>query len=234
MSLMPSAETDPELGTTATVSVIGEASLRAEPDEALVIVSLTALKDSPGPALEDVASRSRALAALLDALAIASSDRSTTGVSVHEEFDHTSDGRRSLGHRAASAVAVRLTDLDSIGRLVTRVTTELAARVDGPRWQIAATNPIRLEAARQAAADGRRKAQAYAEGVGAQLGALIRLAEPGGAATGGNRRPYRAMSASAGGDMPIESGEQEIAAAIEVTFALIVDAPVGPARERLA
>lgn len=217
---MPVAETNPALGAAPTVSVMGEAMLRAEPDEAAVIVSLSALKDTPGQALEDVADRSLALAALLDELAIAVADRSTTGVGVHEEFDHTADGRRSLGHRAVSAVSVRLTDLDAIGRLVTRVTTELAARVDGPHWRIAAANPIRLEAARQAAADGRRKAQAYAEGVGAQLGALIRLAEPGIGADSG-RGIYRAMAASGGGDLPIESGEQQITAMVEVTFALV-------------
>jgi uncharacterized protein YggE len=217
---VPIAETNPGFGAAPTVSVIGEAMLRAEPDEALVIVSLSALKDSPGQALEDVASRSLALATLLDELAIAAADRSTTGVGVHEEFDHTADGRRSLGHRAVSAVSVHLTDLDAIGRLVTGVTTELAARVDGPHWRIAAANPIRLEAARQAAADGRRKAQAYAEGVGAQLGALIRLAEPGiGAGSGPGM--YRAMAASGGGDMPIESGEQQIAATVEVTYELV-------------
>lgn len=223
MSRMPSTEPDPRQGVTPTVSVVGEARLRAEPDEALVLVSLTALKDSPGSALEDVAGRSRALASVLDELAIAPADRSSTGVSVHEDFDHTAAGRRSRGHRAASAVAVRLTDLESIGRLVARVTTELAARVDGPQWQIAAANPVRLEAARQAAVDGRRKAQAYAEGVGAQLGGVIRLAEPGSDAAGGSGRgTLRAMAASAGGEMPIESGEQEITATIQVTFALVI------------
>jgi uncharacterized protein YggE len=222
MSRMVSAEADRGWATTPTVSVVGEAILRAEPDEALVVVSLTALKDSPGRALGDVASRNVVLSSMLDELAIASADRATTGVSVHEEFDHTADGRRSLGHRAAASVAVRLTDLDSIGRLLTRATTELSARVDGPRWQIAAANPIRLEAARQAAADGRRKAQAYAEGVGAQLGTLIRLAEPGAEAVhGGGRGRYRAMAASGAGEIPIESGEQEVAAMIEVTFALV-------------
>jgi uncharacterized protein YggE len=62
---VPIAETNPGLGAAPTVSVMGEAMLRAEPDEALVIVSLSALKDSPGQALEDVATRSLALAALL-------------------------------------------------------------------------------------------------------------------------------------------------------------------------
>ncbi len=220
---MPSAEVKLGSGPAPTVSVVGEATVRAEPDEALVIVSLAALKDSPGRALDDVASRSLALVSLLDELAVDPADRSTTGVSVHEEFDHTAEGRRSQGHRAVAAVTLRLTDVDAIGRLMTRATTELDARVDGPHWQIADTNPVRLEAARRAAADGRRKAQAYAEGVGAQLGGLIRLAEPGvGADGGGGRQMYRAMAAAGGGDMPIESGALEIVATIEVTFSLIV------------
>ncbi len=92
---------DSGLGTAATpmVSVVGEAVLRAEPDEAMVVVTLSALDDALGPALQDVASRSDALVALLDDLQIAPSDRASTGVSVQEDFDHTSEGRRSLGHR---------------------------------------------------------------------------------------------------------------------------------------
>ena len=206
----------------SVVSVVGEAVLRAEPDEAMVLVTLSTLEATPGPALEDVARRSDALIALLNELAVDPSDRSTTGVSVQEDFDHTKDGRRSLGHRAASTVAVRLTDPELIGRLVTRATTELGARVDGPRWQIAPQNPVRLEAARQAAADGQRKAQAYAEGVGARLGALVRLAEPESMRRrGGGIQP---LSASGGG-MPIEPGDQEVTATVEVTFALLMGDP---------
>jgi uncharacterized protein YggE len=139
---------------------------------------------------------------------------------VHWRTLRGDEGRRSLGHRASSTVAVRLTDVELIGRLVTRVTTELDARVDGPRWQIAPQNPIRLEAAREAAADGRRKAQAYAEGMGAQLGELVGLAEPGAAQM--RRRGSGGWFAAAGRhDMPIETGEQEVTATIVVTFALI-------------
>ena len=202
------------------VSVIGEAVLRAEPDEAIVLVTLSALADTPGPALEDVARRSGSLVALLDELGVRPADRSTTGVSVQEDFDHTRQGRRSLGQRAASTTAIRLTDLESIGRLVMRATAELDATIDGPRWQIAADNPVRLEAARQAAAHGRRKAQAYAEGVGAQLGMVVRLAEarPGQAM---GRRTSGVANAAAAHSIPIEAGEQEVTAAIEVTFTLI-------------
>ena len=74
---------------TPTVTVRGEAVLRAEPDEAMLWITLTALEDDPGQALADVSRRSEQLATILDDLRVASTDRSTTGVTVSEEFDHT-------------------------------------------------------------------------------------------------------------------------------------------------
>jgi uncharacterized protein YggE len=207
---------------TPTVTVRGEAVVRTAPDEAMLWVTLSALEPTPGPALADVSRRSEALLALLDELGLAKHDRSTTGVSVYEDFDHTQRGRRSLGYRAAARVLLRLTDPDMIGRIVTRATAEFDARIDGPRWQIAPDNPIRLQAASHAAADGRRKAQAYAEGVDARLGRLISLAEPAGQPFA--RRAGAPLVAAAGEPaMPIESGEHEVTATIEATFALELD-----------
>jgi uncharacterized protein YggE len=224
---MPSGKKRSQKTRTATVSVVGSAVLRSDPDEATVVVHLSALRDAPGPALDDVSDRSRRLTAILDDLGIGSAERATTGVSVGEDFDHTPAGRRSLGHRATASVAVRVSDLELIGRLLTRATTEVDARVDGPHWQVRADNPIHLEAARQAAADAERRARAYAEGVGAELGPLIALTEhdPMMPLT---RRPkfLPARTAAAAGEIPIESAEQEIAASVEVTFALSAPARV--------
>ena len=210
---------------TPTVTVRGEAVLRAEPDEAMLWITLTALEDDPGHALADVSRRSEQLATMLDDLGVAGADRSTTGVTVYEEFDHTKSGRRSLGHRAAASTSVRLTDPEPIGQLITKATTELRARIDGPRWQIAAQNPIRLDAAREAAADGQRKAQAFAAGVGAKLGRLIQLNEPGTdhASPRMHRASIQLASTAAAGPMPIEPGEHEVTASIDVTFALEQD-----------
>lgn len=202
-----------------TVTVRGTASIRTEPDEALLWITLSTSEDSPGAALADVSARSQSLVALLDEMGVAKADRSTAGITVEEDFDHTDKGRRSLGHRAMSRVSVRLTDPEVIGQLITRATSDLAARVDGPHWLISLENPVRLEAARQASADARRRADAYAEGIGAKLGQLIQLSEPGtappvihAAAVG--------FSPLAGRPVPIEQGEQEVAASIDATFAL--------------
>jgi uncharacterized protein len=203
-----------------TVRVRGEASARAEPDEALLWITLSFLDESPGRALAEVAARSDALLALLDELAVPTADRSTTGLTVSEDFDHTPSGRHSLGHRAVAGVQVRFDSAEPIGRLVSRASEDLQAGIHGPRWLISSTNPIRLEAAKQAAVNAKEKAEAYAAGVGAQVGALIMLSEPD---TGyGVHELHRTAAAfsAAGGDMPIASGEHEVLATIEATFAL--------------
>jgi uncharacterized protein YggE len=206
-----------EADPAPTITVRGVGLIRAEPDEAMLWITLTALKDGPGEALADVSTRASALAALLDELDVAKADRSTSGITVAEEFDHTEQGRRSLGHRASSGISVRLTDPDLIGRLVAKATEDLGARIAGPRWLISLDNPIRLEAAREAAADARRKAEAYAKGVGATVGQLIRLSEPG--ERGAEMHFGRAARASIE-SIPVEPGEHDVAASIEATFAL--------------
>lgn len=204
---------------TPTVTVRGEALLRTEPDEAVLWLTLGALEDAPGTALADVATRSAALVALLDGLGVAKADRSTTGITVEEEHDHTESGRRLLGHRATSHLSVRLTDPEQVGQLVARAADEVSAGVRGPHWLISLDNPVRLEAARRAAADAERKARAYAEGVGASLGPLIRLSEGGDAA---HRHTAVALSARSAAPMPVEPGEQAVTASIEATFALVL------------
>ena len=212
-------EDDSRVPPDATVKVRGDAFIRAEPDEAILWITLTALEDSPSAALRDVSARANALVAMVDRLGIPKADRSTTGVAVQEEFDHTADGRRSLGHRAATRMSVRVADHDLIGRLIEQAVGELAARIDGPRWQIAPDNPARLEAAREAAADAQRKARAFAEGIGARVGAPLELVEAG--AQGEPVVGWRAAARVSGGEpVPVEPGEQEVTASIHITFAL--------------
>jgi uncharacterized protein YggE len=208
----------------ATITVRGEASLRADPDEALLWITLSEVENTSGKALADVGRRTEALLALLDELLVAGEDRSSSGVSVAEEFESSSArGRRSLGHRATAGVALRVSDADVISRVISRSVEELRASISGPRWFVSPAHPIRLEAARHAAAEAQRKAEAYASGVGAELGALIALVEPerpgGSTLRLGHFEPLSGTAAETG-RIPIDAGQIEVTAAIDATFEL--------------
>ena len=208
----------------ATVTVRGEASLRADPDEALLWITLNEVESTSGKALADVGRRTEALLTLLNDLDVAKEDRSTSGGSVAEEFDASQTrGRRSLGHRATAGVALRLADADVISRVISRAVEELQASIIGPRWFVSPSHPIWLEAARLAASDARRRADAYASGVSAELGALITLVEPerpGGSTSRLGRFEPTPSGAPGGPQIPIEAGQIEVTAAIDATFEL--------------
>jgi uncharacterized protein len=222
METMSIASADREgAPTRASVTVRGQGTVRTEPDVAILWITLSAFKESPGKALGDVAQRADALGVVLDELGVPEADRATAGVSVAEEFDPPTRGDRGLGHRATARIAVHLTDPEVIGRAISRASEDLQASIDGPHWFVTSANPARLEAARQAAADARSKAEAYAAGVGATLDVLVSLVEPDTA----NRPPGLIRRASAGAgsrEMPIDVEEYEVSATIEATFALQV------------
>ena len=218
-----STEERGDAAAVPTVTVVGRAALRTEPDEAFVWITLSTIDESPGPALEDVAKRSEALAAVLDELGVARDVRSTTGVTVAEDVDHTARGRRSLGHRATATLSVRLTDTGVIGQVVMRATSDLDARIAGPSWRVSPTNPAWLEVATRASANAKAKAAAYAAGVDARLGRLMALSEPEQRLRRGGFAAVSAQLAAAGPEMDIEAGEQEVAASIQATFALEPD-----------
>lgn len=204
-----------------TVTVKGEAVIAAEPDQAILWITLSTFGESPGQALDDVAQRSEALSVLLDELEVIEAHRSTAGVSVQEEFDPPERGGRGLGHRATARIGVRLADPEVIGRAISRASTELRASIDGPHWYVSPANPVRYEVIKQAVIDARRKAQACAEGADAKLGMLIRLSEPDTMA----RRPGIARRAArpSGQEMPIDIEQPEVHAFIEATFTLEVE-----------
>ncbi len=210
------------VGDQATITVRGDAVVRAAPDQALLSIMLEAVHESPGAALAEVAGRSGALMRLLDELDVDRQERSTTGVGVHEEFDHTSQGRRSLGYRASAGVSLRSTDPGVIAALISRASEELHAAIHGPRWYVSENNPLRLEAAREAAANARTRAEAYAAGAGAKLGRLLELREPDTPGMAPTVRRLSARAAAGGGppELPIEAGEQDVTATILATFTI--------------
>jgi uncharacterized protein YggE len=107
-------------------------------------------------------------------------------------------------------------DPELIGRVMMRSSGELDARIAGPSWRVSQKHPAWLEAASQAAANARTKAAAYAAGVDARLGPLLKLSEP----DDGYGVPQSARAAFGGADMPIDAGQQEVTASIHARFEL--------------
>ena len=198
----------------ATLTVRGTASVPAEPDEATVAIALSAVKETPEAAYRSVAERAAVFEQVCLELGIERGQRSTAGISVQTEVEWL-DGRQELrGYRAVSRTHVRLREPALVASLLERAVTQAEAHVEGPWWAVDLDNPARLEACRRAAAAARRKAEAYAESLGVELGPLEGVTDCGVSARGAVH--FAAVDASA--EVPVHPGEQAVSAAVEVTY----------------
>jgi uncharacterized protein len=206
--------------TAGTVVVRGHAVVPGEPDQLELALAVTAVADAADTALAEAGRLSAELVGVLTELAVPEGDRSTAGVSVREEFERIEGRWVRRGYRASNQVVVRLEELAQAGRLMSDAVARARARVDGPRWRYRLDNPARMEACRQAAADARRKAEAYAAALGVRVGAVLCVAEP--ADSAGPVPRSAALERFAGGpsEMQVQGGRLDVEAVVEVTFAL--------------
>lgn len=202
----------------ATITVRGNGTVAATPDDVTVGLTLEALRPTPAEAFREASARAEAAVTLLDELGVPEGARLTSAVSLREHGEHV-DGRwQHRGYRAATRVAVRLTDAELASRVLSEAVARLEARVDGPSWRVAPFNRAHGEARRLAALDASAKAEAYVEALGATLGAIATIAEPGAEAAPLPVARDAMLLSSAGAEMPVEAGDLSVSAAVDVTF----------------
>ncbi|TMK83523.1 MAG: DUF541 domain-containing protein [Actinobacteria bacterium] len=207
-----------------TVTVRGHATVQVEPDEVQMWVEVSALEATPEKALAEASRRGQLLRDVFEQLQVPPARRVNTGLSIREEHEYERQRNILKGYRAASRVLVRLSDPSVVGRLMTEATARAQARVEGPWWRVAPDNPAWAEARHRAAREARSKAEAYAEALDLRLGPVVAIAEPEIHSGQVHRLPVRFAATSALAepepDMPIDAGELEVAAVVDVTFRL--------------
>jgi uncharacterized protein YggE len=160
---------------------------------------------------------------IFDELEIEDSNLVTTGLSVRVETEYDRDSRRSVhrGYRATTSTSVTLSDASLVAKILREGTQRVGAEISGPHWHLSLDNPARVNAYESAARDAQRKAQAYVSALGARLGSILTISEPG---THRIERTYEdAMMApsSSGDDFPeieVHQGGLQVGAQVEVTF----------------
>lgn len=216
---------------TATVSVRGRASVTAEPDEAQITIEISAQKKNPEAALADATARSATLDEILKELGIDESAIGTGGLSVGEHNEYDGKSRRYVrrGYRAVNRVFVILKEAQLVGKLLKEVTERAEAEVSGPFWRLALDNPARAEANRLAVEDAKRKAESYVAALGARLGPIEAIKEPG---VSFEPRPREtpapaplaaAASPQAAPTIEVHTGSLEVTGAVEISFLIEQD-----------
>ncbi|WP_328298070.1 SIMPL domain-containing protein [Streptomyces sp. NBC_00435] len=161
------------------VAVRGEATLEVDPEIARIGITVSARGTDRRTALEDLTRRNNAVLDLVKSYGDPVEKLETGAFSITPELTRHGRGERIRAYHGRVHLTAELNDFTSLGELTTRLADLELTQVDGPWWALRPTSPAHGEARRQAVLEAVQRAREYAAALGADLAALVELADLG-------------------------------------------------------
>lgn len=191
------------------IVVQGRAEARVAPDRALVLVTAEADGGSRDDAYRAATTTATAVDAVLANHAAAIGRTASEALVVAPLTRWRKGEQIRTGWRASRVTRVEITGFTDVGPLLAEL-VGADASVVGPTWLVDEDNAAYDEVRAAAAADARRRADAYAAGLGLTVGGVNWVAEPGLRSTPGYGGVTTMFSAEGGLALSAQSLDEDV------------------------
>ncbi len=206
------------VGGMRQVTVVGSGESRVAPDMASVQLGVETTAPTTQEALAQNTAQAQAIIEQLKQLGVADKDIQTSGLNIYATYNN--DGRSVTGYSVSNNVTVVIRNLAQAGDLLDKVVQAGANRVYGVSFGVSDPKAAQAQARDAAMADARARAEQLALASGAQLGTVLVITESIGAGPVLPRPMMDARAEAAGAPVPVQAGEQVVAASVQVTYEL--------------
>lgn len=206
-----------------SITVSGQGTIKAGPDEAVLTVTVETDAPDPQQALD---ANSKGMQSVLDRLKAEGLDEEslqTANVAVYpnRRWDDKTNKEVTDSYRAQNSIRVILTDLARVGPVFAAATEAGAGTVSGPEWRLSDDGVAVSQALEKAYAAARAKAETLATAAGVKLGDVLSVQES--SATAPPVFYEERMTAAA--DMavqapPVNPMDLDVVGSVTVTFRL--------------
>ncbi|MFJ4896273.1 SIMPL domain-containing protein [Streptomyces sp. NPDC088727] len=210
------------------LAVRGEAHLEIDPEIARVGITVSARGKDRRTALEDLTRRNTTVLELARTYGEAVEKLETGTFSITPELTQRGRDEKIRAYHGRVHITAVLCDFTALGEFTTRVADLDMTRIDGPWWALRPNSPAHGEARRQAVREAVQRAREYADAVGAQLAALVELADLGAESTApamppapggyGATRGFAGAQAEAAPALDLEPQRQAVSAQVNARF----------------
>ncbi|GGO51302.1 putative conserved lipoprotein LpqG [Streptomyces daqingensis] len=208
------------------VAVRGEASLEFDPEVANISVQVASRGTGRRDALKMLTRRNSEVLELVKSYGEAVEKLSTGSFSVTPELAEKGRRERVRCYNGRVQISVTVGDFTALGEMTTRLADLEMTRVSGPWWALRPDSPAHREARQQAVREAVTRAREYAGALGADLVALVELADQG-AESPAPPPPMGMRTASYGGAAPegapaldLEPRRQRVHAQVNARFVM--------------
>ncbi|AKH81834.1 periplasmic immunogenic protein [Streptomyces sp. CNQ-509] len=161
------------------LAVRGEARLEVDPEIARIAVTVAVRGTDRRTALEDLTRRNAEARDLIRSYGDAVEKLETGALLVTPELGRHGRGERVRRYHGRVRLAATFSDFTALGELSTRAADLELTSVEGPWWALRPDSPVHREARQQAVREAVTRAREYAEAVGAELTAVLEIADEG-------------------------------------------------------
>ena len=214
----------PSYSPAQTVTVVGQGSVRLEPDVARVSLGLETMGETVGEAVEANGAKMASILTALEAAGIAEEDIQTTSYSV--QLDRSAEPMPRAGstgsdepqpvYRVSNMVNVTIRDLDKVSETLDAVIEAGANNIWGVSFDLEDSTAAQADARAKAVEDAQARAESLADLGGVALGPVMSMSEIIGG--GGVPVPMMAAERAMGGAGPISPGEVEVSYQLQVSY----------------
>jgi uncharacterized protein len=202
------------------VMVAGDSIVQAQPDTAVLTISVVTQAKRALDAQQENASKSDAVVRTLKSAAGAGAEIKTTGYSLQPQRQYRENQPPTItGYEARNTVIVTISDLTKVGPVIDAAAQSGANDVGGVSFTLRKDRPTRDEALAQATREAMGKAQVIAQALGGRVVRIVEVQEEG---TVRPRPVYDLqqreglMQARVAAPTPIEVGTLEITSRVQL------------------
>jgi len=207
---------DPSGAEDRTISVTGQGSSSAVPDQAQLSVGVVTSAASAREAALINRERMAKTLRVLSEMGIKEEDLATSDYSIRYEHPRPqSEGDQGL-YRVSNMLRVKLDNWQEVDSVLDAVVEAGSNRIWEVEMTISETGDLEAEARGKAVADARAKAEDLARLHGAELGSVLKIAEVGYS----NEPIARMLNHSANSGGVIRSGEMQVSVKLKVVYEL--------------
>jgi len=219
LSSTADAQQPPERPRPPSISVNGEATIAAEPDQAQIDIGVTTqARTAPDASRENAERLARVLAEVKKLLG-KGDEVKTSGYALNPQYRYPQGGKPEIvGYQANNTVRIKMSKLDDVGKVIDAAMQSGANNINRLAFTLKDEDAARLDALKQASAKAKAKAEAIAASLGLKI---VRIAS----VTEGERsiQPIyraapmaRAEGLAAAAPTPIEQGTVDVRSTVSL------------------
>jgi uncharacterized protein len=203
-------------GPRDTITVVGEGTQNATPDNALISLGVSVRRPTAGDAMDSANAEMTALLKAIKGQGVLDADIQTTGISIYQDQQYN-----VIGYRAGNTVNVKIHHIVNVGTVIVAAQKAVGddIQLNGINLQLS-DNTTQLKGARQAAMTAAAaRAKEWANLAGRHLGKVLSVSEVIGA--GSSSPPCGAGGqCGGGGGAPVQAGQVNVTVDVAVVYEL--------------